>query len=245
MARRCWSAPPTPTSTATASASPPNPKTSTISSAWSSQSLPRAALTAADVVASFAGLRALAAAGDGRAPSSVSREEVIVESGSGLISIAGGKLTTHREIAERIVDRVASILGRESGRSPTLDTPLPGARPVEIDDPGDAAHGARRAACGFARGDDRALRDSRDRAGESHLRIARAGAAARRRMPGRGGRGNLRDALRDGGVGRRFHPAPNRALMASSAIRQCGGRGGCAPDGGRAWMGPRARAGRA
>jgi glycerol-3-phosphate dehydrogenase len=103
------------------------------------QSLPGAALTSADVVASFAGLRALAAAGDGRAPSSLSREEIIVESRSGLISIAGGKLTTHREIAERIVSRVASILGRGGGRSPTRDTPLPGARPVEIEDPGSAA----------------------------------------------------------------------------------------------------------
>ncbi len=105
------------------------------------QSLPGAALTPDDVAASFAGLRALAAAGDGRAPSSVSREEVIVESGSGLISIAGGKLTTHREIAERIVDRAAKILGRDAGRSPTRDTPLPGARPVEIEDSGGAAAG--------------------------------------------------------------------------------------------------------
>ena len=104
------------------------------------QSLPGAALTDADVAASFAGLRALAAAGDGRAPSSVSREEVIVESRSGLISIAGGKLTTHREIAERIVGRVASMLGRGGGgRSPTRDTPLPGARPVTIADAGGAA----------------------------------------------------------------------------------------------------------
>jgi glycerol-3-phosphate dehydrogenase len=103
-----------------------------------SQSLPGAALTIADVAASFAGLRALAVGG-GSAPSSVSREEVIVESRSGLISIAGGKLTTHREIAERIVDRAASILGRGAGRSPTRDTPLPGARPIEIEDPGGAA----------------------------------------------------------------------------------------------------------
>jgi glycerol-3-phosphate dehydrogenase len=103
------------------------------------QSLPAAALTSADVAASFAGLRALAATGDGRAPSSVSREEVIVESRSGLISIGGGKLTTHREIAERIVDRAAAILGRGGGPSPTRDTPLPGARPVTIADAGDAA----------------------------------------------------------------------------------------------------------
>jgi glycerol-3-phosphate dehydrogenase len=103
------------------------------------QSLPGAKLGAADVAASFAGIRALAVAGDGRAPSSVSREEVIVESRSGLISVAGGKLTTHREIADRIVDRAASILGRGAGRSPTLDTPLPGARAVTIDDQGASA----------------------------------------------------------------------------------------------------------
>jgi glycerol-3-phosphate dehydrogenase len=102
------------------------------------QSLTGTTLTPADVAASFAGLRALAAPGDRCAPSSVSREEVIVESVSGLISIAGGKLTTHREIAERIVDRATSILGRGAGRSPTRDTPLPGARPVEIEDRGAA-----------------------------------------------------------------------------------------------------------
>jgi len=96
------------------------------------QSLRERRFTPADVAASFAGLRALAAPGDGRAPSSVSREEVIVETGSGLISIAGGKLTTHREIAERIIDRAAKFLDAGTGRSPTRDTPLPGARPVEI-----------------------------------------------------------------------------------------------------------------
>ncbi|HZO82922.1 MAG TPA: glycerol-3-phosphate dehydrogenase/oxidase [Candidatus Binataceae bacterium] len=87
-------------------------------------------LAAADVAAGFAGLRALGAAGDGRAPSAVSREEVIVESASGLISVGGGKLTTHREIAERVVNRVASVLGRGGPSSPTRDTPLPGARPL-------------------------------------------------------------------------------------------------------------------
>jgi glycerol-3-phosphate dehydrogenase len=104
-----------------------------------SESLPGAKLGAADVTASFAGLRALAATGGGRAPSSVSREEVIVESRFGLLSVAGGKLTTHREIAQRIVDRAAAVLGRARGRCLTLATPLPGARPVEIEDAGGAA----------------------------------------------------------------------------------------------------------
>ncbi len=96
-------------------------------------------LGAADVQASFAGLRALAANDGARAPSSLSREEVIVESPGGLISIAGGKLTTHRDIAERIVDRVEKMLGRPARRSPTRDTPLPGARAFALDDEGGGA----------------------------------------------------------------------------------------------------------
>ena len=89
--------------------------------------IPGAGLGRADVAHSFAGLRALAA-GDGRRPSAVPREEVIVESPSGLITVAGGKLTTHREIAARIVARLATLLGRPAGKSPTLTIPLPGAR---------------------------------------------------------------------------------------------------------------------
>jgi glycerol-3-phosphate dehydrogenase len=98
-------------------------------------------LSAADVQASFAGLRALAAndAVGARAPSSLSREEVVIESPGGLISIAGGKLTTHREIAERLVDRVEKSLGRPARRSPTRDTPLPGARAFAFDDAGGGA----------------------------------------------------------------------------------------------------------
>jgi len=91
--------------------------------------LPELRLDAADVEASFAGLRALVMSGDG-APASVSREEMIEQSASGLISIAGGKLTTHRAIAERVVDRIMRMLGNSPGKCPTLDTPLPGARAI-------------------------------------------------------------------------------------------------------------------
>ena len=47
---------------------------------------------------------------------------------AGLITVAGGKFTTHREIAQKLVDRVMRALGRASGVCPTLETPLPGAR---------------------------------------------------------------------------------------------------------------------
>ena len=92
------------------------------------RALPAAALMASDVAYAFAGLRALEMGEGGRAPSSVSREEITIESASGLISIAGGKLTTHREIAQKIVDTVMRRMERPPGMCPTLTTPLPGAR---------------------------------------------------------------------------------------------------------------------
>jgi glycerol-3-phosphate dehydrogenase len=91
------------------------------------ESLPGIKLTNADVATSFAGLRALIRE-DKEAPSSVPREEVILESLSGLITVAGGKFTTHREIAQKLVDRVMKGLGRAAGICPTLTTPFPGAR---------------------------------------------------------------------------------------------------------------------
>lgn len=92
--------------------------------------LPSIRLDEADAVYSFAGLRALVA-GDGRLrPSSVPREDVILESRSGLMTVAGGKLTTHRAIAERVVGRVMRGLGLAKGECPTRATLLPGARPV-------------------------------------------------------------------------------------------------------------------
>src|SRR5277367_4360096 len=85
----------------------------------------------ANVLASYAGLRALTGASVGGAPSSASREQTILTSGSGLISVAGGKLTTHRAIAEQVVGLALRTLGRPAGPSPTLVMPLPGARLIE------------------------------------------------------------------------------------------------------------------
>ena len=99
------------------------------------ESLPRIKLTHADVATSFAGLRALIRE-ENDAPSSVPREEVIIESTSGLITVAGGKFTTHREIAEKIVDRVMKRLGRHAGIAPTLRAPLPGARALSTGEDG-------------------------------------------------------------------------------------------------------------
>jgi glycerol-3-phosphate dehydrogenase len=95
---------------------------------------PAARLEPSDVVGAYAGLRPLVAPdGENASPSSISREEEIFESASGLVSIAGGKLTTYRLIAAAVVDRAALALRRAGrtgiGPSSTADAPLAGGTP--------------------------------------------------------------------------------------------------------------------
>ena len=69
------------------------------------ETFPFALLTLADVESSWAGLRPLIHE-EGKSASQLSRKDEIFESPSGLISIAGGKLTGYRKMAERVVDKV-------------------------------------------------------------------------------------------------------------------------------------------
>lgn len=94
------------------------------------EGLPTVKLSENDVASSFAGLRALVTHGLRDAPSAVPREEVILASDSGMLTVAGGKLTTHREIAEKVIDRVLRAAGRPVSASPTRVARFPGARPV-------------------------------------------------------------------------------------------------------------------
>jgi glycerol-3-phosphate dehydrogenase len=91
---------------------------------------PNANLTEDDIIACFAGLRPLIAPrGDEGNASAVSREHQIFEDDSGLLSIAGGKLTTYRRMARSLVDLSVKRLPAERrktvGRCIT-DTPLAG-----------------------------------------------------------------------------------------------------------------------
>ncbi len=95
---------------------------------------PSARLTEKDIVGGYAGVRPLIAPISERSasPSSVSREEAIVEASSGLVSVAGGKLTTYRSTAESVTDLVVTSLRKgdpSCSFSPckTAVTPLPGA----------------------------------------------------------------------------------------------------------------------
>lgn len=69
---------------------------------------PSANLSVDDIESSWAGLRPLIHE-EGKSASELSRKDEIFESPTGLISIAGGKLTGYRKMAERVVTLVAKI----------------------------------------------------------------------------------------------------------------------------------------
>jgi glycerol-3-phosphate dehydrogenase len=81
--------------------------------------------TRADVLGSFAGLRPLIAAKTDQ-PSAISREYQVFTSPSGLVSVAGGKYTTYRHMAEVVTDVLAKRLGTR-GRCRTQRCRLIGA----------------------------------------------------------------------------------------------------------------------
>ncbi|HWA32635.1 MAG TPA: FAD-dependent oxidoreductase, partial [Cyclobacteriaceae bacterium] len=69
---------------------------------------PSSHLTLADVESCWAGLRPLIHE-EGKSASELSRKDEIFESESGLISIAGGKLTGYRKMSERVVDLIVKL----------------------------------------------------------------------------------------------------------------------------------------
>lgn len=87
-----------------------------------------------DVIATWAGLRPLVGESEGANESSVSREHKILVGQDGLITVAGGKLTTYRRMSAEVVETAVQLLelsgalrGRELRPSGTERAPLPGA----------------------------------------------------------------------------------------------------------------------
>ena len=76
------------------------------------QTYPESHITKDDIVSLYASVRPLAAE-LGVSEDAVSRDQLIFESNSGLVSIIGGKLTTHRSMAKALVDQVSNRLERE------------------------------------------------------------------------------------------------------------------------------------
>lgn len=77
---------------------------------------PEAKLKDSDVESNWVGLRPLIQK-PGKGPSEISRKDEIFESASGLMTIAGGKLTGYRKMAQRIVDLIAKKIKNNEGKT--------------------------------------------------------------------------------------------------------------------------------
>ncbi len=88
---------------------------------------PSAQLEPSDVISSWAGLRPLISDPNVTSTADISRKEEIIEAEDGLISLAGGKLTTYRLMAERGIDLAMKRLGeRDNDRAGTAEVPISG-----------------------------------------------------------------------------------------------------------------------
>ena len=102
---------------------------------------PEHPLARADVISTWAGLRPLIDEGEGASESQVSREHKILIGEDGLITVAGGKLTTYRRMSGEVVDTAIrfhqmtnGLRGRELAAPRTDTLPLPGAEGWPEDD---------------------------------------------------------------------------------------------------------------
>jgi glycerol-3-phosphate dehydrogenase len=99
--------------------------------------IPDAALDRTQIVATWAGLRPLIQPEGSMAASSVSREQQIITSPRGLLTIAGGKLTTSRVMGRQVIDAAIELLGTNFGlrgvpRSRSASVPISGGDPGEM-----------------------------------------------------------------------------------------------------------------
>ncbi|MGB3850159.1 MAG: glycerol-3-phosphate dehydrogenase/oxidase [Tunicatimonas sp.] len=79
-----------------------------------------------DVLSTYAGLRPLVSAGDGKSTAQISRSHAIIVSVSGLVTITGGKWTTYRKMGEDTIDKAAVVGGLEDRDSKTKDMRIHG-----------------------------------------------------------------------------------------------------------------------
>ncbi len=88
--------------------------------------------TASEVLSAFAGLRPLVKVGSAKNTAKLSRDHVIYVSESGLITIAGGKWTTYRKMAEDAVKKAILVAHLKEAPCKTENLPLHGhAEPQE------------------------------------------------------------------------------------------------------------------
>jgi glycerol-3-phosphate dehydrogenase len=76
---------------------------------------PEVDLTINDIESSWSGLRPLIYE-EGKSASEISRKDEIFISSSGLVSMAGGKLTGYRKMAKKVVNKIAGDILRKTGK---------------------------------------------------------------------------------------------------------------------------------
>jgi len=79
-----------------------------------------------DILSIFSGIRPLVTKGDDESTASISREHTVLISRSGLITVAGGKWTTYRKMAEDTIDQAIEVAQLEHEPSVTENFPLHG-----------------------------------------------------------------------------------------------------------------------
>ncbi|RPJ69665.1 MAG: glycerol-3-phosphate dehydrogenase/oxidase [Acidobacteria bacterium] len=82
-----------------------------------------------DILSVFTGIRPLVKAGDAGNTAALSREHTIQISKAGLVTIAGGKWTTYRKMAEDCVNHAATLAGLEERPCVTRDLRIHGYHP--------------------------------------------------------------------------------------------------------------------
>jgi glycerol-3-phosphate dehydrogenase len=83
----------------------------------------------ADILSAFAGIRPLVQAGEGKNTAALSRDHTIHIDDSGLLTIAGGKWTTYRNMAEDCVNQAATLAQLPERPCPTRNLPIHGHDP--------------------------------------------------------------------------------------------------------------------
>ncbi|MBO9698776.1 MAG: FAD-dependent oxidoreductase [Sporocytophaga sp.] len=95
------------------------------------QIFPNSDLKLSDIESGWAGLRPLVRE-EGKSPSAISRKDEVFEYESGLITIAGGKLTGYRKMAEKVIDiirkRIKVKIGQDIGYCQTAAIQLAGGK---------------------------------------------------------------------------------------------------------------------
>ncbi|HEX5471948.1 MAG TPA: glycerol-3-phosphate dehydrogenase/oxidase [Lacipirellulaceae bacterium] len=87
------------------------------------EAFPQAALSSADLISTWSGLRPLVADRHGN-PSDISRRHEVKMSEAGWWDVTGGKLTTYRLMAEETVSAIAKFTGQTKSKCQTTKTPL-------------------------------------------------------------------------------------------------------------------------